>query len=86
MVRIKAALVARDSSLRAWGLAWGRQRGFTDQEDLQNAYNTVRRTVERWAHRPDAPRGLLGASIMAALRADLGPTVIPPAREPPSRT
>lgn len=69
--------------MRAWGFAWGRSRGLTTDIELQNAYNTVKRTVERWAARPDVVSrpGTLAAEIMTALRADLGPYVVPPPRE-----
>lgn len=75
--RIRAVLAGRGENLRTWAFAWGRRRGL-EEADLQNEYNTVKRTVERWAHRRDRPRpGTKGAEIMAALRADLGAWVIP---------
>lgn len=78
VARVRSVLIARGSSLRAWGIAWAARRGAQTPAQLQSGYNTVKRTVERWAGRDDLPRpGTLGAQIMAALRADLGPWVIP---------
>lgn len=71
---IRAALVARRSSLRAWAIAWGRAQGIEDQADLDRVYGTVRMTVQRWAHRADQPprTDSQSARIMRDLRRDLG--------------
>lgn len=79
---IRAALVARGSSLREWAFERSRRAGVTNEVDLQRDYATVRRTVERWAARTDTPRaGTLGALIMADLRRELSPVVIFPAAQ-----
>lgn len=69
--RIRMELARRGATLGRWGIAHGFGRDFTYQ------------VVKRWAGRTDkAPRGAIAAQIMAALRRELGPDLVPIPRSP----
>jgi hypothetical protein len=82
MHRIRAALLhRRGQSLRAWCHALA-----ADGEDQQRLYDLARRTIERRLARGLPPLGEGGQRITDALRADLGPDLIPPAAPPAADT
>ena len=69
--RIYAALRARGTSVPAWARAHGYQP------------RTVYQVIERWAHRTDRPpHGGMARQIIADLRAELGPELVPAPRRP----
>lgn len=70
---IRAALVLRGSSLRQWAHAWARHTG----RDPARAYQTVRNTLGRRLARGLPPRGPEGMACVAALRDDLGSSLVP---------
>lgn len=64
--QIMGALRSRGSSLRRWALGAG------------YGYTSVHRAVQTWAGRTDRrPHGGQAREIMARLRADLGPELVP---------
>lgn len=71
--RIRAALVARGSSLRAWVRAWAQRTG----RDPDATYVTARMTLYRRIGNGLAPKGEIGAALIADLRRDLGAEVVP---------
>lgn len=75
MARIRAALMARGSSLREWSFAQARRQ----RRDPEAFYSTVRNNVVRWGDRRDrAPEGEEARAALDALRQDLGPEVVLP--------
>ncbi len=75
MRRVRAALIARGTSLRVWAFAWAKRHG----RNPLASYSTVRVTISRWGHRRDrAPEGELARMILDDLRAEIGPELIPP--------
>jgi hypothetical protein len=83
--RIRALLVVRGTSLRAWAVAWARRQGIRDPKELARTYNACRMAVNRWAHRPDAPPDptSLTARLMADLLAEIGDAQRPAAAPMP---
>lgn len=73
--KILTALTERGSNLGKWANEHGYKGG------------TVYKSVSRWAGRTDrSPHGGLSRHIMADLRADLGPEVVPEPRKTTSTT
>lgn len=72
--KIRAALAARGLTIRSWSIARARRLGYLEE----GHHSMVAMTIKRWAFRTDAPQGAIAAAIMADLRAELGPDVIPP--------
>jgi hypothetical protein len=73
MAGIRAALVARGSSLRQWAHTWARARG----ADQGSAYHTLRMAIQRRMNRRQPPLGPLALRLVRDLRAELGGTVVP---------
>jgi hypothetical protein len=74
LARIRAAFGARGQTMRKWSVERARLLGYHEE----GHYSMVVMTIKRWAYRTDAPKGAISAGIMADLRAELGPEVIPP--------
>lgn len=72
--RIRALLIVRGTSLRAYAHEWAKAQGIDDPDGLQRVYNAARMTVERWCARPDAPPqpGSLSARFLADLLDAIG--------------
>lgn len=74
-LRVRSALVARGTSLRAWAHAFAARTG----RPKRAVYSSARMALERWGNRTDrAPEGALAREIMDALRAELGADVVHP--------
>lgn len=70
---IRAALISRGTSLRAWVRAWAVANG----RDPSATYETARATIGRRLQRGLAPQGEVGKAVIDALREELGSVVVP---------
>ena len=73
MRQIRAALITRGTSFRAWVHAWAVAHG----RDPHATYETARATVARRVQRRLATEGDIGLALVEALRRELGPAVVP---------
>lgn len=80
MARIRAGLVARGSSLRQWAHAWAAAHG----EAPDATYHSLRMAIQRRLNHRRPPLGPVALRLVRALRADLGPAVVPDFGESPA--
>jgi len=73
MTAIRSALVARGSSLRQWAYAHALDERLRQEPTYRLLHTTIARRLDRGL----PPLGDAGARLVAALRADLGPGVVP---------
>lgn len=73
MAGIRAALIARGSSLRQWAHGWARAHG----ADEQASYLNLRMCIQRRLERGRPPLGPAALRMVRALRADLGADLVP---------
>lgn len=78
MDAIRAALVSRGTTLRAWSRQWALANG----RDPDATYATARRTIERRLEAGLPPNGRVGRAIVSGLQSELGSGVIPESAAP----
>ncbi len=76
---IRATLAQRGTSLRAWAYDWAR----ANNRPGPATYESLKATLKRRLGRGLTPQGAVGTQILEALRADLGPRVVPYPRDDP---
>lgn len=60
-------------SLRAWVYRWARANG----RDPAGTYEAARAALARHVDRDSRPGGTVGPAVVDALRAELGPEIVP---------